>query len=64
MFPKKFRLPQGRPDQADAEVRLPEETAWRLFTRGVTKEQARGKAQTSGDPMLAEKLLETISIIA
>lgn len=59
-----WKLYLGRPDKSDAEVRLPEDTAWRLFTRGVTREQAREKSRTSGDHMLAEKLLETISIIA
>ncbi len=57
-----WQLYSGKPERADAAVRLPVNTAWRLFTRGLPKERAR--AELSGNLILAEKLLETISILA
>lgn len=59
-----WQLYAGRPDTPHAEVILPEDTAWRLFTKGITKEEARAQATLQGDPHLAEQMLETVSIIA
>jgi uncharacterized protein (TIGR03083 family) len=49
---------------ADAETTLDQEIAWRLFTKGVTKEEALAKATLGGDRGLALKTLEMISVIA
>ncbi|HVB24748.1 MAG TPA: hypothetical protein VNG51_22615 [Ktedonobacteraceae bacterium] len=59
----------GKPDtsdieQVDASVLLDQETAWRLFTRGISKEEAMQHATFTGDETLAAKVLDTISIIA
>jgi chromosome segregation and condensation protein ScpB len=43
---------------------MDQETCWRLFTKGVNKEQARAQTIIEGDQKLGEKLLETVSIIA
>jgi hypothetical protein len=59
-----WELYVGKPAIPHAEVVLPEETAWRLFTKGLTSEQARPRASLRGDLKLAEKMLETVSIIA
>ena len=40
------------------------DTAWRLFTKGVTKADALARASIRGDRALAEKLFDTVSIIA
>lgn len=45
-------------------VTLDQETCWRLFTRGIHKEQARGDTLIEGDQKLGEKVLDTVSIIA
>ncbi|MCC6801488.1 MAG: maleylpyruvate isomerase family mycothiol-dependent enzyme [Anaerolineae bacterium] len=45
-------------------VTLPVDTAWRLFTKGMTGEQARRAAIIEGDKTLAEPLLHMVSIIA
>ena len=45
-------------------VTLPVDTAWRLFTKGITSEQARREAIIEGDAALAEPLLHMVSIIA
>jgi uncharacterized protein (TIGR03083 family) len=49
---------------ADAAVTLDQDIAWRLFTKGITPEQARHMAQTAGDPALAERALQTVAILA
>jgi uncharacterized protein (TIGR03083 family) len=45
-------------------VTMDQETCWRVFTKGMSKEQAKAKATIEGDQKLGEKLLGTVSIIA
>jgi len=45
-------------------VTMDQETCWRLFTKGMNKEQARARIAIEGDQLLGEKLLETVAIIA
>jgi uncharacterized protein (TIGR03083 family) len=45
-------------------VTMDQETCWRLFTKGLSKNQAQANATIEGDQTLGEKLLETVSIIA
>lgn len=59
-----WQLSIGKPDQPQAEVELPADTAWRLFTRGIPKEKALAQAKMSGNQRLAEKVLGTTAIIA
>ncbi|MDQ2716053.1 MAG: maleylpyruvate isomerase family mycothiol-dependent enzyme [Chloroflexota bacterium] len=47
-----------------AVVTMDQETCWRLFTKGIAKDQARAKTTIEGDQKLGVKLLETVSIIA
>jgi uncharacterized protein (TIGR03083 family) len=49
---------------AAATVALDQETAWRLFTKGISKDEARARAMTTGDPALAGRVLDTVSILA
>ena len=44
-------------------VTMKQETAWRLFTRGITKEQAMKDAFIEGDNTLARVLFEAVAII-
>jgi hypothetical protein len=37
---------------------------WRLFTKGIAKEQAREKARIQGNEALASTLFEAVAIIA
>ena len=46
-----------------ASVTLDQETAWRLFTKGITRDVARQRATIAGDPFLAERVLDTVSIL-
>jgi uncharacterized protein (TIGR03083 family) len=49
--------------QALATVSLDEETAWRLFTKGIRPDRARAHARIEGDERLALPALGMISII-
>lgn len=51
-------------EQIDASVILDQETAWRLFTRGISKEEAMQHTTFTGNEEIARKLLDTVSIIA
>jgi uncharacterized protein (TIGR03083 family) len=44
-------------------VTIPEELAWRLFTKGMDAEAARGSIEMQGNRDLAEKALHLISIV-
>ena len=50
--------------EADALVELNEDVAWRLFTKGIAKEDARRTARIEGDVALAGRALDTVSILA
>ena len=47
-----------------ATATMEEDVAWRLFTKGLTREQASARVTLAGDRTLAAKALETVSIIA
>ncbi len=49
---------------ADATVILDQESAWRLFTKGISKDEAFQRATFKGNEMLARKVFDTVSIIA
>lgn len=47
-----------------AAVVIPEQAAWRLFTRWMPSEEGRAAAQMSGDAALAAPVFDTTSVIA
>ena len=47
-----------------AEIVIDEETAWRLFTKGLTKDEARERVEIIGEATLALKALDMVSVIA
>ena len=47
-----------------ATVILNPDTAWRLFTKGISGDNAKQQAVIEGDTMLAEHLFNTVAIIA
>jgi uncharacterized protein (TIGR03083 family) len=48
----------------DAELVIDEDIAWRLFTKGIAKEEGLRNARMIGDESLAMKALEMVSVIA
>ncbi len=59
-----WRLYVGEYPGADATVWIDQAIAWRLFTRGITKDQAAAQAQVSGDQALGDTALTMVSVIA
>jgi uncharacterized protein (TIGR03083 family) len=59
-----WELYWGAPDEPDAEVILDQETAWRLFTRGIRQELLQEQMVIKGNQTLGRKVLEMVSIIA
>jgi len=47
-----------------ATVTIDADTAWRLFTKGISKPEAASHSTITGDQALGEKVLDTVSIIA
>ncbi len=60
----RWTLGQPLDHDADAAVEIGEDAAWRLFTKGLTPQEAKGLATIEGDGRLAEQVLRTVSIIA
>ena len=54
----------GLDQDAQAEVVMDQEVAWRLFTKGISKHEARNRVTISGDQTLGLKALEMVSVIA
>jgi hypothetical protein len=59
-----WALYDGAPDQPDAEARLDQELAWRLFTRGMTAQDTLPRMSLHGKRSLALHVLEMVAIIA
>jgi uncharacterized protein (TIGR03083 family) len=48
----------------DAQVTLDQDTAWRLFTKGISEATAHAQAVLTGDLRLAAPMLKVLSVIA
>ena len=59
-----WKLFEGRDALAGSRVCIDQDLAWRLFTRGVTWEEARPQVQIEGDVALGEHVLRMVSIMA
>ena len=60
----RWSLNRGRPENATAQIQIDQDLAWRLFTRGISKEEVRRHAQILGDDALALHLLNLLSSMA
>jgi uncharacterized protein (TIGR03083 family) len=47
-----------------ARVTIPQEIAWRIFTRGIDRDSARAQLRIEGDPHLAQHILELTAVVA
>jgi uncharacterized protein (TIGR03083 family) len=52
------------PGKPEAQVIMDEDTAWRLFTRGLDRTEAQARTTLLGDRSLGLKVLDTVSILA
>ena len=60
----RWSLFDSSPVAPAATVRIDADTAWRLFTKGISKPDALARVRLDGDMHLGEKILDTVSIIA
>jgi uncharacterized protein (TIGR03083 family) len=51
-------------DHAATVVHMNGDTAWRLFTKGIAREEARRRSDIEGDAALAEPLFSMVAIVA
>jgi len=59
-----WQLFAGRAPEAVSQVSLDQDIAWRLFSKGITPEQARARIEMKGDVELGKRILEMVSIMA
>lgn len=60
----RWQLVQLLEKEPTASVEIGQDVAWRLFTKGMTPEEAEPGAKLEGDRELAARVLRTVSIIA
>jgi hypothetical protein len=46
-----------------SEVTIPQEIAWRIFTKGISFDEARAQVQVTGDDVVGIQILKMISIV-
>lgn len=61
---ERWVLWEGVPPNAASLVTIEQDLAWRLFTKGVSKEEALQQVQVEGERFLGLNVLETVSILA
>lgn len=59
-----WQLYSGKESQATTEITLSQDTAWRLFTKGIGVDEARKRVQIEGDQHFGEGILHMVSIMA
>jgi uncharacterized protein (TIGR03083 family) len=59
-----WHLFSGSSPTTAASVRLDQDTAWRLFSKGLSPEAARPHLQIAGDESLGSRILQMVSIMA
>jgi uncharacterized protein (TIGR03083 family) len=58
-----WRLVTSPEGQLVAETTIPQEIAWRIFTKGIAREEAERLVRVSGDADLGRHVLEMIAIV-
>lgn len=51
------------PETVDGKMTLPQEIAWRVFTKGIDRNAAREQSRVEGDTKLAERILGLTAIV-
>jgi uncharacterized protein (TIGR03083 family) len=60
----RWLLDAGAKNAPAATVEIDQETAWRLFTKGLPKDEAQRRARIAGDADLAARVFEMVAILA
>jgi uncharacterized protein (TIGR03083 family) len=59
----RWALVKGSPGEFTAHVTIPQELAWRLFTKGIDRDAARAQVAVSGDRELGERVVHLTAIV-
>ncbi len=59
-----WRLVDQGNETRTGEVTIPQEIAWRIFTRGIDRESAAAQTSIRGEQALGRKVLEMVTIVA
>jgi uncharacterized protein (TIGR03083 family) len=59
----RWALVQDPAGELASRVTIPQELAWRVFTKGVDRRQARAQVEIAGDVALGERVLELTAIV-
>ena len=62
--PAAWELFQGSDPAPAAAVRLDQETAWKLFSKGLDRDSARRRIEFQGDAVLGETVLGSLAVMA
>jgi uncharacterized protein (TIGR03083 family) len=60
----RWRLVAASPIPPACRVSIPQEIAWRIFTKGIDRSAAEVKARVEGDRRLAEPVLSMVAVVA
>ena len=60
----KWELVKQSVEQPAAQLRIPQEIAWRIFTKGIDRDLARAQIEIEGDQNLAALVLELTAVVA
>ncbi|MEJ2710899.1 MAG: maleylpyruvate isomerase family mycothiol-dependent enzyme [Anaerolineales bacterium] len=61
--PEGWELYAGAAGNPRAQVKIDQDSAWRVFTKGLSREQARARAQIHGELSLGERVLDLIGMM-
>jgi len=61
--PEAWELYTGAAEMPQAQVQIDQDSAWRIFTKGLSRDQARAGAQISGEHSLGERVLDLIAMM-
>jgi hypothetical protein len=59
-----WKLLAGRDSGPDATVTMSDDTAWRLFSKGLGRDAARARVRIDGDQALGEVALGALGVMA
>ena len=59
-----WKLAEEPLGEKTSETTIPQEIAWRIFTKGIDRESARSQVRVTGDVKLGQHVLGMISIVA
>ncbi len=59
-----WRLAAAEHGRVVARTAIPQEIAWRIFTKGIGREDARARVAIEGDAALGEHVLQMVAIVA